>query len=77
MITGIICGIIAGFAAFKLTDREGKGCLIDLILGILGGAVGGWLFGLLGIQTVSWIGEMVSSIVGAVVVLWLFNKLTK
>jgi len=77
MITGIICGIIAGFAAFKLTDREGKGCLIDLILGILGGAVGGWLFGLLGIQTVSWIGEMVSAIVGAVVVLWLFNKLTK
>lgn len=77
MITGIICGIIAGFAAFKLTDREGKGCFIDLILGILGGAVGGWLFGLLGIQTVSWIGEMVSAIVGAVVVLWLFNKLTK
>lgn len=77
MITGIICGIIAGFAAFKLTDREGKGCLIDLILGILGGVVGGWLFGLLGIQTVSWIGEMVSAIVGAVVVLWLFNKLTK
>lgn len=77
MITGIICGIIAGFAAFKLTDREGKGCFIDLILGILGGAVGGWLFGLLGIQTVSWIGEMVSAIVGAVVVLWIFNKLTK
>ncbi|MBR3522152.1 MAG: GlsB/YeaQ/YmgE family stress response membrane protein [Prevotella sp.] len=77
MITGIICGIIAGFAAFKLTDREGKGCFIDLILGILGGAVGGWLFGLLGIQTVSWVGEMVSAIVGAVVVLWLFNKLTK
>ena len=42
MIAGIIIGIIAGFIACKLTNREGKGCIIDLLLGIVGGAVGGW-----------------------------------
>lgn len=75
MITGIICGIIAGFIACKLTNREGKGCLVDLFLGIVGGAVGGWLFGILGIETVSLVGEMVSAVIGAVIVLWICNKL--
>lgn len=75
MITGIICGIIAGFIACKLTNREGKGCLVDLFLGIVGGAVGGWLFGILGIETVSLVGEMVSAVIGAVIVLWVCNKL--
>ena len=75
MITGIIMGILAGFLACRLTNREGKGCLINLLLGIVGGAVGGWLFSLLGIYTMSWVGELVTSTVGAVVVLWIWNKL--
>lgn len=75
MITGIICGIVAGFIACKLTNREGKGCLVDLFLGVVGGAVGGWVFGLLGIHTVSLVGEMVSAVVGAIIVLWVCNKL--
>ena len=42
MIAGIICGILAGFIACKLTNKEGKGCIVDLFLGIIGGAVGGF-----------------------------------
>ena len=75
MITGIIMGILAGFLACKLTNREGKGCLINLLLGIIGGAVGGWLFSLLGIYTIGWVGELVTSTVGAALVLWIWNKL--
>ena len=44
MITSIIFGIISGFIACKLTKRDGKGCIVDLILGIVGGIVGGWVF---------------------------------
>lgn len=75
MIAGIIYGILAGFIACKLTNREGKGCIVDLFLGIVGGAVGGKIFECLDIQVASWIGEMVCAVVGAVVVLWVCNKL--
>ena len=44
---------------------------------MIGGLVGGWLFSLIGIAAYGWIGEMITAIVGAVVVLWLFAKLRK
>ena len=75
MITGIIIGILAGFLACKLTNREGKGCLINFLLGIVGGAVGGWVFDLLGISTSSLIGELITATIGAALVLWIWNKL--
>ena len=75
MIKSIIFGIISGFIACKLTKRDGKGCIVDLILGIVGGIVGGWGFGLLGIHAVSLFGEMVSAVVGAIIVLWVCSKL--
>jgi len=45
----IIVGLIAGFLAGKVMKGGGYGVLIDIILGMLGAIVGGWLFGLLGI----------------------------
>ena len=75
LISSIICGIIAGFIACKLTNKEGKGCIVDLFLGIIGGVVGGWVFSLLGIGVSSIIGSIVCAVIGAVIVLWIFNKL--
>ena len=76
MITGIIIGILAGFLASKFTNGEGKGCLINLILGVIGGGVGGWLFSILGVSTSpNFIGELITATVGAVVVLWIWNKI--
>src|SRR5262249_54878110 len=46
----IIVGLIAGFLAGKVMKGGGYGVLIDIILGMLGAIVGGWLFGLLGIS---------------------------
>lgn len=75
MISGIIIGLLAGYIACRLQKGEGKGCLINLFLGILGGVVGGWLFGLLGIAAHNWIGELITATIGAVVVLWIFARL--
>ena len=63
MIIGIISGIIAGFIAAKLTDGEGKGCIVDLFLGLVGGCFGGW------------VGQIITAVVGASILLWLWNKL--
>ena len=75
MISGIISGSLAGYIASRLQKGEGSGCLVNLFLGIIGGLVGGWLFGLLGISAYGWMGEMITAIVGAIIVLWVFAKL--
>ncbi|MGM9693855.1 MAG: GlsB/YeaQ/YmgE family stress response membrane protein [Alloprevotella sp.] len=75
MISGIISGILAGYIASRLQKGEGSGCLVNLFLGIIGGVVGGWLFNLVGLAPFGWIGEMITAVVGAVVVLWVFAKL--
>lgn len=78
MICGIITGIIIGFIASKIFSGKGKGCLMNFILGLLGGAFGGWLFGILGIQWENgWIGEIGTGVIGAVILLWLWNKMVK
>ncbi|TGX80026.1 GlsB/YeaQ/YmgE family stress response membrane protein [Palleniella muris] len=75
MISGIISGIVAGYIASRLQKGEGSGCLVNLFLGLLGGVVGSLVFGLFGLTAYSWIGEMITAIIGAVIVLWLFAKL--
>lgn len=75
MVGGIITGIVAGYIASKLQKGEGSGCLVNLFLGVVGGALGGWLFGLFGLTAVGWIGEVVTAVVGAVVLLWIFSRL--
>ena len=77
MIGSIIAGVIAGYVACRLTDREGKGCLVNLLLGVIGGAVGGWLFTFLGIYWGGMLGEIGTAVVGAIVFLWVWNKLMK
>lgn len=75
MIYSIIVGIVAGYIACKVTNRQGKGCLPDLLLGLFGGLFGGWLFSLLGIEWAGVLGDIGAGVIGAVVLLWLWNKL--
>ena len=75
LIIGIITGILAGFIASKLQSGSGKGLLVNLFLGIIGAAVGGWLFGLLGIEANGFIGTLVCAVVGALIVLWVVSKI--
>jgi Transglycosylase associated protein. len=70
-IGSIIIGILAGYVAGKIMRGGGFGCLINLILGIIGGVLGCWLFGLLGIYTTGIIGSLVTATVGAIVLLWI------
>jgi F0F1-type ATP synthase assembly protein I len=44
IIAWIILGLIAGFVASKLVNRRGEGVILDVLLGIVGSVVGGWLF---------------------------------
>jgi uncharacterized membrane protein YeaQ/YmgE (transglycosylase-associated protein family) len=64
----IIIGLLAGWLAGHLTRGRGFGCLVNIILGLVGAIVGGWLFTKLGVATVTmgfW-GSVAAATVGAV-----------
>jgi uncharacterized membrane protein YeaQ/YmgE (transglycosylase-associated protein family) len=69
----IIIGIVAGFVAGKLMRGGGFGLLVNLVVGIIGAVLGGWVFGLLGITTTGIIGSLITATVGAIILLWLIS----
>lgn len=73
----IIIGLVSGAVAGKLMRGGGFGWLVNLIVGIIGGVLGGWLFGILGIHTSSLIGSLITSVVGAIFLLWIVGWLSK
>ncbi len=77
MISWIILGLIAGFIGSKIVDRQGQGFWLDIALGIVGAIVGGFLFDLFGATGVTGLNiySMIVAIVGAVVVLVIYNAL--
>ena len=77
LIYSVIIGCLAGFCAGKLMKGGGFGWLMNLLLGLLGGALGGWLFSLLGISWGGVLGQLGTAVVGAVVILYIANKLKK
>jgi uncharacterized membrane protein YeaQ/YmgE (transglycosylase-associated protein family) len=74
----IIVGGIAGWLAGKLIKGGGFGLLVNILLGIVGSVIGGWVFGLLGITVVGgFIGSLASATVGAIVLLGIVGLLKK
>lgn len=76
-IAWIVLGLIAGFIASKLVNKTGEGVVLDIILGIVGALVGGWLFNTMGHSGVTGLNlySMLVAVVGAVVVLVLYHAI--
>jgi uncharacterized membrane protein YeaQ/YmgE (transglycosylase-associated protein family) len=78
LIWWIIVGLIAGWAAGKIMKGGGYGVIADIILGILGAIIGGWVVGLLGFGGGGLIWSILVAILGAVILIWItrfFKKL--
>lgn len=67
----ILIGALAGFIAGKIMRGGGFGLIINLVLGIVGGLLGGWVFSLFGFAASGIIGSLITSVVGAVIILWI------
>jgi uncharacterized membrane protein YeaQ/YmgE (transglycosylase-associated protein family) len=78
IISWIILGLIAGFIGSKIVDRCGQGFWLDIVLGIIGAIVGGFLFEFFGGTGITGLNiwSMIVAIVGSVVVLVVYNALT-
>ena len=68
-------GLIAGFIASKLVNKTGSGVMLDIILGIVGAVVGGWLFSAFGGAGVTGfnIYSMIVAVIGAIIVLLIYH----
>lgn len=68
LLFGAIVGWIAGF----LMRGGGYGFIGNIILGIVGSLVGGWLFDVVGISIrADWIGQLIKGVSGAVVIIFI------
>lgn len=78
VIAWIILGLIAGFIGSKIVNKTGQGFLMNVVLGIVGAVVGGYLFTFFGASGVTGVNiySIIVSVVGAVVVIWLYNAVT-
>lgn len=73
----ILLGALAGYLTGLIMRGGGYGFWINLLLGIVGGFLGGWIFGLLGIHTSSIVGNLICAVVGAVVLVLIVGLIAK
>jgi len=76
VIAWIILGLIAGFIGSKIVNKSGQGFLLDVALGVIGAVVGGFIFNFFGAAGVTGLNiySLIVSVVGAVVVLWVYHQ---
>jgi uncharacterized membrane protein YeaQ/YmgE (transglycosylase-associated protein family) len=79
IVAWIVLGLVAGFIASKIVDGNGQGALIDILLGIVGSVVGGWLFNTFGMPGVVGFNvySLLVAVIGASVVLALYHLVTR
>ncbi len=71
----LFIGIIAGYIAEKVTASD-HGLFTNLLVGIAGAFVGGTLATTLGVQVYGFLGSLLTASVGAVIVLWVWRRVT-
>mgnify|MGYP001630208133 CR=1 FL=1 len=75
----IVLGGLAGWVASMLQKRDAQmGIGLNIIVGIIGGLVGGWLLTMVGFDVAGggWIFSFLTCLLGAVILLWIVNLVT-
>ena len=77
IISWIAVGLIAGFIGSKIVNKTGEGLIRDIILGIIGAFVGGWIFTAMGAAGVTGVNiySIFVAVIGAVVVLVVYHAI--
>lgn len=72
----LLIGLLAGWLASLLVRGRGLGLGGDIVVGIVGALIGGWVFRALGIETFGTLGSLLTALVGAVLLLLIANALS-
>ncbi|HPS58725.1 MAG TPA: GlsB/YeaQ/YmgE family stress response membrane protein [Spirochaetota bacterium] len=71
----IIVGLAAGYLAGLIWKGGGFGLIGNLLVGVAGSFLGRFLFNLVGFAVYGFIAQIVAAIAGAIVLLWIINKI--
>lgn len=73
----LLIGLAAGFVAGQLVRGSSAGILGDLIVGVIGAILGGFLFDLVGLKSTSVLGKLITATVGAAVLIVLLRYVNR
>jgi uncharacterized membrane protein YeaQ/YmgE (transglycosylase-associated protein family) len=78
LIGWIVFGLVTGFVASRIVNQHGQGCILNVVLGIVGAFIGGFIFASIGGQGITGFNvySMFVAITGAIVVLLLYHAIT-
>jgi len=79
ILAWIILGLLAGFIGSKLVNKTGEGVVLDVVLGIVGAVVGGFVFNRFGASGVSGLNvySLLVAVVGAVLLLVAYHAIRR
>ena len=79
VIAWLVLGALSGWLANKLMKNSSSGLIDNIIIGIIGAFIGGFVFNFLGAQTITGFNlhSIFVSVVGACILLWIINKIRK
>lgn len=77
IIAWLVVGLVAGWIGSMVVNRRGDGLIMDIVLGVVGAFVGGFLFQMFGHSGVSGINiySIFVAAVGAIVVLVIYHAI--
>jgi uncharacterized membrane protein YeaQ/YmgE (transglycosylase-associated protein family) len=79
LVAWIVLGLVAGFIGSKLVNKTGEGLILDIVLGVVGAIVGGWLFHFFGMSGVTGLNlySLLVAVIGAVVFLVVYHAIRR
>ena len=79
ILAWVVLGLIAGFIASKIVNKTGEGILLDIVLGVVGAVVGGYVFQMFGHSGVTGLNiySLLVAVVGAVLFLLIYHALRR
>ena len=75
----IVLGLIAGFIGSKVVNKRGEGLFLDIILGIVGALVGGWVFSAMGASGVNGLNlySLLVAVIGSILFLVVYHAVAR
>jgi uncharacterized membrane protein YeaQ/YmgE (transglycosylase-associated protein family) len=75
VMTLIVGGVVGWIASVIMKTSAQMGVIANVVVGIVGSALGAWLFGVVGLAAYGLVGRLVMSVAGAAVLIWVLKAL--